>query len=214
MKATDDRPVAGLGDHWDTVYDRLTPEGVSWYEPGAPVSLDLVEELALPPDTPVLDVGGGASALVDGLVAGGYSDISVLDISAPALEAARKRLPPGAAVDWLHEDLLAWQPRRRYGLWHDRAVFHFLTDPADRMRYLGLMYRALHDGGHVIMATFAPDGPDSCSGLPVARYSAGDLTAALGSGFIVTRSGRHDHRTPSGKFQPFTWIVARKTGVE
>jgi len=214
VKATDDRPEAGLREHWDTVYDRLTPEGVSWYEPAASVSLELVEELALPPDIPVLDVGGGASALVDGLVAGGYSDISVLDISAPALEAARSRLPAGAAVNWLHEDLLAWQPRRRYGLWHDRAVFHFLTDPAERRRYLGLMYQALRDGGHVIMATFSPDGPGSCSGLPVARYSAGDLTAALGSGFDVIRSGRHTHRTPSGKFQPFTWIVARKTGVE
>jgi len=214
VKATDDRPGAGLRDHWDAVYDRLTPEGVSWYEPGAPVSLELVEELALPPDTPVLDVGGGASGLVDRLVAGGYSDISVLDISGPALEAARSRLPAGAAVNWLHEDLLAWQPRRRYGLWHDRAVFHFLTDPADRRRYLVLMHRALHDGAHVIMATFAPDGPGSCSGLPVERYSAGDLTAALGSGFNVIRSGRHMHRTPSDKFQPFTWIVARKTGVE
>jgi hypothetical protein len=197
--------------HWDSVYQRHTPSGVSWYEPEASTSLSLIKDLNLPTDTPILDVGGGASTLVDGLVAGGYSDVSVLDLSSAALEASRDRLGPDVPVRWLNEDLLNWVPERRYGLWHDRAVFHFLTDPEDRTRYLDLMARAVAPEGRVIMQTFAPDGPDSCSGLPVARYSAEDLARALAPDFEVIDSGRQAHVTPSAKTQPFTWVVAARS---
>jgi trans-aconitate methyltransferase len=177
------------------------------------VSLELIEVLGLPLDTAVLDVGGGASILVDALVERGFSDVSVLDVSATALELARRRLgaaPTGAAssVHWLHEDLLVWQPARRYDLWHDRAVFHFLVEPEQRDRYVNLLCEAVHPGGCVIIATFAPDGPESCSGLPVARYGADDLARVL-DGFEVVATRGEQHRTPAGVVQPFTWIVAR-----
>ncbi len=191
------------------MYQRLKPEGVSWYEPEASLSLALVGALNLPPDAPILDVGGGASTFVDGLLTGGYSDVSVLDLSGAAIQAARDRLGPNAAVHWLNEDLLTWVPERKYDLWHDRAVYHFLTEPADQKRYLDLLAGTVADGGYVIMATFAQDGPERCSGLPVARYAVEDLTSALGPMFEVIESGRQTHVTPSGKLQPFTWVVAR-----
>ncbi len=200
--------------HWDSVYQRLTPSGVSWYESEASTSLSLIKDLNLPTDTSILDVGGGASTLVDGLVAGGYSDVSVLDLSSAALDAARHRLGPDVPVRWLNEDLLNWAPDRRYGLWHDRAVFHFLTEPEDRTRYLDLMDRAVAAGGRVIMLTFAPEGPDRCSGLPVARYSAEDLASALAPNFEVIDSGRQAHVTPSAITQPFTWVVAARSRNE
>jgi SAM-dependent methyltransferase len=199
--------------HWDTIYGRQTPAGVSWYQSQPSVSLELIEVLGLPLDTAVLDVGGGASTLVDALVERAFSDVSVLDVSATALELARRRLgaaPIGTAssVHWLHEDLLVWQPARRYGLWHDRAVLHFLVEPEERDRYVKLLCEAVHPGGCVIIATFAPDGPESCSGLPVARYGADDLARVL-DGFEVVATRREQHTTPVGVVQPFTWIVAR-----
>jgi SAM-dependent methyltransferase len=194
--------------HWDAVYGGRTPAGVSWYQPQPSVSLDLIEVLGLPLDTAVLDVGGGASTLVDVLVERGFSDVSVLDVSATALELARRRLGAASSVHWLHEDLLVWQPARRYGLWHDRAVFHFLVEPEQSGRYLDLLREAVHPGGYVILATFAPDGPQSCSGLPVARYGADDLARVL-DGFEVVATRGEQHTTPAGVVQPFTWMAAR-----
>lgn len=203
--------MASLGNQvlWDEVYERLTPEGVSWYEPEALVSLELVAGLRLPAGTPILDVGGGASTFVDGALELGFTDISVLDISTAALGAARARVGRTGAVHWIQEDLLRWRPERRYGLWHDRAVFHFLTDPRERQAYLELLTGAVDRHGWVILGTFAADGPATCSGLPVARYGPGELAAVLPPGFVVTEARREEHSTPSGKVQPFTWVCGR-----
>jgi len=151
--------------------------------------------------------------LVDRLVARGYTDLAVLDVSSTALEIARRRLGDAAPVHWLHEDLLSWQPERRYALWHDRAVFHFLTDAAERAKYLTIMRQTLGDSGALIIATFASDGPERCSGLPVARYDAVDLERLL-DGFTVVESSREEHVTPGGTVQPFTWIAATREGAQ
>ncbi len=173
-------------------------------------SLALIERLGIAASAPVIDVGGGASLLVDQLLLRGYTDVSVLDVSATAVEIARRRLPSAAPVHWHCEDVTTWQPERRYSLWHDRAVFHFLTDAAERTAYLDVMHAALDDDGALILATFAADGPEHCSGLPVARYDARDLESLLGD-FTVIVSFREAHITPTGDTQPFTWIAARRT---
>ncbi len=157
---------------------------MSWYQPEPAMSLALIDRLRVPKGAPVVDVGGGASLLVDRLVARGYTDLTVLDVSSTALEIARRRLGDTAPVRWLHEDLLSWQPERRYALWHDRAVFHFLTDAAERAKYLSIVRQTLGDSGALIIATFASDGPERCSGLPVARYDAEGLERLL-DGFTV-----------------------------
>jgi trans-aconitate methyltransferase len=173
------------------------------------MSVELVDALRIPRDTPVIDLGGGASSFVDELIRRGYSDVSVLDLSSTALSMAKERLGPGAPVTWIHDDLLKWVPGRQYGLWHDRAVFHFLTGSAERRVYLEKLGSTVAPGGYAVLATFAPDGPEQCSGLPVARYGPDDLTDALGSvGLQVVGTSREDHRTPSGVVQPFTWAVA------
>ena len=197
------------GDHWDTAYDRGAAT-VSWYQPTPTVSLGLVDELAVPVDAAVVDVGGGASTLVDHLLARGHTDVTVLDVSARALAAARSRIGASAAVAWVHADLLSWRPERRYDLWHDRAVFHFVVDPADRARYRATLLAVLAPGGAVVLATFAADGPEFCSGLPVARYSPGELADAIGDDFDVVATRRDEHHTPQGVVQPFSWIAARR----
>jgi len=199
-------------DYWDDTYRTRGVSGVSWYQPEPTVSLELVRLLGVGPADSVIDVGGGASMLVDHLVAQGFTDISVLDVSGVALEAAKRRLGSATAVDWLHEDLLCWRPTRRFGLWHDRAVFHFLTDEADRARYFEVLTDATEPGGAVILAAFADDGPEQCSGLPVARYSAAELERALGTAFLVLEARRELHTTPTGAAQPFTWVAARAAG--
>lgn len=198
-------------EHWDATYRARGVEGVSWFQPAPIVSLALIDDLAVPTDTAVIDVGGGASRLADELATRGFSDVTVLDVSAAALEAAQRRLGPDAPVTWLRQDLLAWRPERRYGLWHDRAVFHFLIDPTARQRYTALLQAAVEPGGWAIVATFAPDGPDHCSGLPVARYSTDDLAGVLGDGFTLVDSRREEHATPAGAIQPFTWIALRRS---
>lgn len=210
MKASREAPAGPVESHWDQAYRHLTPSGVSWHQPSALLSLEIVDALMLARDTSIIDAGGGASTLVDGLLERNFSDITVVDISTTALEAARERVGTGAPVRWLHQDLLAWQPDRRYGLWHDRAVYHFLTGHTDRATYRRLVNRAVQPGGYAILATFAPDGPDRCSGLPVARYGPGDLARELGPGFRVFGSYREEHVTPSGAVQPFTWVVAQR----
>ncbi len=197
--------------HWDDTYTRLGPEAVSWYQSDPRMSLELVERVGVPRDAAVIDVGGGSSLFVDRLLAKGFSDVTVLDVSAAGLDVARRRLEGNPAVTWEPGDVLSWRPARRYDLWHDRAVFHFLIAPTERQDYLRAVRKAVAPGGHLILATFAPDGPRRCSGLPVARYSPADLLAALGSGFAMKASVREEHTTPAGVLQPFTWLVARAT---
>jgi SAM-dependent methyltransferase len=182
---------------------------VSWYQPEPAMSLALIDHLSVPVGAPVIDIGGGASLLVDRLLARGHTDLAVLDVSSTALEIARRRLGDTTPVRWLREDILSWQPDRRYALWHDRAVFHFLTHAAERARYLTTMRQALGESGALIIATFASDGPERCSGLPVARYDATDLEQLL-DGFTVSESSREEHVTPGGTIQPFTWIAASR----
>ena len=170
----------------------------------------MIDVLGIAPAARVIDVGGGAASLVDQLIARGFTDLTVLDISQVALTAARARVGHQAPVSWVHEDVLTWRPRQRFDLWHDRAVFHFLVDPADQQRYLATVRATLAPAGAVIIATFASDGPDHCSGLPVARYSAEDLTALLGNAFTVVDTSREEHTTPAGARQSFTWVAARR----
>src|SRR5581483_1421330 len=204
-----DRVLVDQRRHWDDVY-RSDPTRVSWYQPTPVLSLELIDVLGIGPDTPVVDVGGGASTLADQLLARCFTDVSVLDVSATALAAARHRLGPDARrVAWLEEDLLQWSPVRRYGLWHDRAVFHFLVDPKHRERYRQLLARALDPGGAVILATFGPTGPTRCSGLPARRYGPDELAAAAGGRFDVVAVRHEEHRTPGGATQSFVWVALR-----
>jgi len=165
--------------------------------------------LGVATSTAVIDVGGGASVLVDALVGLGFNDITVLDVSATALDAAQQRLGDSVAVNWLQDDVLSWRPERRYGLWHDRAVLHFLIEEEDRKTYLNALRRAIEPGGAVVLGTFASDGPEYCSGLPVVRYSTGALSKALGTDFEVVATRKEVHTTPANATQSFTWVAAR-----
>jgi SAM-dependent methyltransferase len=200
---------AELARRWDAAYSRRGADGVSWYQQEPRVSLELVDALGLAPSAAVVDVGGGTSAFADRLVARGFRDLTVLDVSPRALVHARRRVGRDAPIDWLQQDLLSWRPERRFDLWHDRAVFHFLVTRADRDRYLETLQAALRADGALVLATFAADGPESCSGLPVARYSAAGLARLLGSDFALVEVRREEHVTPGGAVQPFTWIAGR-----
>jgi SAM-dependent methyltransferase len=197
--------------HWEHVYTSRDPTKASWFEARPATSLSMIAAAGnVEPDTAIIDVGGGASTLVDALVAGGYRDLTVLDVSPAALDIARRRLGKEATqVHWIAHDVLTWRPLRRYGLWHDRAVFHFLVAGDQRAAYAAALHAALEPGGSVIVATFAEDGPQMCSGLPTARYGPDDLAAAFGDNFELLMSRREDHRTPSGVVQPFTWLLLR-----
>lgn len=197
--------------HWDTVYRTKVATEVSWYQEHAVRSLALIRRTGVPVTGRIIDVGGGASTLVDDLLAAGYADITVADISPAALDVARSRL--GALADqvtWLEADITrASMPIASYDIWHDRAVFHFLTDAADRARYVEQVRRAVKSGGHVIVATFATDGPDRCSGLPVTKYDPESLHAEFGSDFRLTESMRETHITPTGGGQRFVYCYCR-----
>ena len=190
--------------HWEALYRKQEPRTFSWLEDVPGHSLELIHATGVPRDAPILDVGGGASRLVDHLLDEGYHDLSVLDVVPDALKQSRSRLGKRAdRVDWIVADITRFEPRRRYALWHDRAVFHFLVKPEDARQYVRVLVAALAQGGHVILATFGPEGPARCSGLPVHRYSATDLTAALGPGFQLRHSELVDHRTPADRSQQF-----------
>ncbi len=198
--------------HWDEVYRNRGIRGVSWFQSEPQVSLELIEALGVSPAEAIIDVGGGASPLVERLVERGWRDMTVLDISDVALVASRERLPRDAPVTWLHQDLRAWRPTRSYGLWHDRAVFHFLVDSEDRETYFSVLGSAVKAGGSLILATFASGGPSHCSGLPVACYSSDDLASLLADHtFEVVEIRHEDHVSPSGAIQPFVWVAARAT---
>ncbi|HQW63089.1 MAG TPA: class I SAM-dependent methyltransferase [Pseudomonadota bacterium] len=195
--------------HWEAVYRGKGERETSWFREHLDTSLALIDGLALDPATPVIDVGGGRSTLVDDLLARGYTDLSVLDLSESALAQARERLgAAGATVAWHVADVVdAALPDAHYGLWHDRAVFHFLVDDAARAAYVAQAARSVRPGGYAIIATFAPDGPEKCSGLPVRRQSAAELAAALAPQFAIERALREEHATPWGTTQSFTWVV-------
>jgi trans-aconitate methyltransferase len=200
--------------HWDQVYDTRGAEQVSWFQPDPTVSLDFIDRLHLDQTQPIIDLGGGASTLVDRLLERGHTDLTVLDVSPHALELAQHRLAERAAlVRWETTDLLRWTPTTPFALWHDRAVFHFLTEPDDRARYRELATANITPGGHLILATFAADGPEHCSGLPVTRYSTAELAEELGAGFTVETTRREHHHTPTGTTQPFIWLLLRRTNT-
>jgi ubiquinone/menaquinone biosynthesis C-methylase UbiE len=197
--------------HWETVYRTKRADELSWFQREPAISLALIRRAAPETSARIIDVGGGASRLVDELFRAGYSDVTVLDLSSTALSQARARLGGAAArVHWLEADVLnARLPEAGFDLWHDRAVFHFLTSPSDRDAYLAQVRRAVRSGGHVLVATFAEDGPTKCSGLPVARYSADALRDELGRAFQLVDSTREQHVTPSGTRQSFVYCLCR-----
>jgi len=200
------------GNHWDGVYATTPSTEVSWYERDPVTSLRLIEEVADGPSVAVVDVGAGASLLVDGLLAHGFTDLTVLDVSERALSEVRGRLGKGVQrVTFVSQDVLTWNPEREYDIWHDRAVFHFLTEPTDRSRYVEIAQSLIRSGGCLVLATFAEDGPEQCSGLRVARYSAQDLAETFSESFSLIHSEREEHITPRGVVQPFTWVVLQRT---
>ncbi len=200
-------PDARRAERWDAAYGSRGPSGVSWFQPTATTSVELIERLGIRGGAAVIDIGGGASVLADELLDRGFSDVSVLDASKTALETVRQRRGIDSHLSLLNRDLLAWKPERHFDLWHDRAVFHFLVDSSDRKQYIYTLRSALRPDGIVIMATFALGGPEYCSGLPVARYSAAELAEILGPEFDVIEQSREEHVTPGGVTQPFTWLV-------
>ena len=198
-----------LEEHWEQVYRSKRSDGVSWFRPHLETSLALIRATGAPFSAPVLDVGGGASTLVDDLADAGYSNLTVLDVSTAALDAARHRLGArSTGVAWIAaEATRAPLPHAHFQIWHDRAVFHFLTDEEDRRRYVEQVRHAVAPGGHVIVATFGPDGPQRCSGLPTGRYDADALHAEFGSGFELIEHREEQHRTPGGVDQQFVYCL-------
>jgi SAM-dependent methyltransferase len=197
--------------HWEHIYETKSPAQVSWYQEHARFSLQYIRNTGIQKTDAIIDVGGGASTLVDDLVADGYQQISILDVSAVALQLARQRLGRRAVeVNWMEADITqADLPERAYDLWHDRAVFHFLTRAIDRQRYIDTIRHAVRVGGHIILATFAPDGPERCSGLDVVRYSPESLHREFGGDFEVVDSTRETHHTPFGTEQKFIYCYCR-----
>jgi ubiquinone/menaquinone biosynthesis C-methylase UbiE len=191
--------------HWEHIYQTQLPTRVGWYQAHPAISLEFIRRANIQPTDHIIDVGGGASTLVDDLLAAGFRSVTVLDVSAQALHFARQRLGPQAdRVTWIEADITqATLPQHAYAIWHDRAVFHFLTQPGDRQRYIETMRQAVRVGGHVIIATFALDGPHQCSGLAVAQYSSASLHAELGQGFELVDSASEAHHTPWGAEQKF-----------
>lgn len=200
--------------HWEQVYATRATDTVSWFQPRAETSLRLIRATGVPHTGALIDVGGGASTLVDGLLAAGYTNLTVLDLSAAALAAARARLGAGGdTVRWIEADIVdADLPAHAYDAWHDRAAFHFLTDAKARAAYVRTLRHALKPGGHLIVATFAEDGPTRCSGLPICRYSAVTLQAEFGAAFEPVHQEYEIHTTPAGGTQRFVYAVFRHTG--
>ncbi len=196
--------------HWENVYSTKQTTEVSWFEAEPTTSLNLIDRV-LPQGGRIIDVGGGASFLVDRLVANACWEVTVLDIASSAIEHARKRLGETACnVHWICDDITETSQLEKYDVWHDRAVFHFLTNPYDRQAYLNRLNESVVSGGYFVVATFAPDGPEKCSGLPVCRYSVDGLETVLGRGFKLVSNTELGHVTPTGKTQQFTLAVFQK----
>jgi len=199
-------------NHWERVYQAKAPDAVSWYRPHLERSLQLIKGAAPSRSMSVIDVGGGESTLVDDLLGAGYADISVLDISQSAVDVTRLRLGArGGAVAWWVGDITQVSlPAARYDVWHDRAVFHFLTDEQQRQAYVRTVMRSVKPGGHVIVATFGPEGPEKCSGLDVIRYDANGLHGEFGTTFKLVESATELHQTPFGTTQQFLYCYCVK----
>ena len=208
------QPTASRRAHWDEAYSGRGAGELSWYQAAPRMSLELVTAAAngiAGKATAIVDAGGGVALLGHRLAAAGYTDVTVTDISATALKTAGARLG-SEYLTWVEADLLTWQPPRTFQVWHDRAVFHFLTSPGDRAAYLATLRAALRDDGTLILGTFAADGPEYCSGIKVARYSPADLSAelttAFGESVEITDQRSEQHRTPTGAPQSYTWLTA------
>ncbi|HLP97954.1 MAG TPA: class I SAM-dependent methyltransferase [Sideroxyarcus sp.] len=201
-------------EHWEKVYTTKATDSVSWFQQHADLSLELIRSTGVGHDAGIIDVGGGASTLVDDLAADGYRDLTVLDLSRAALKAAQNRLGAQANdIRWIEADITKVElPQQRYDIWHDRAVFHFLTTPEQRAAYVQTVFRAVKPGGHVIVAAFAEDGPLQCSGLPVMRYRPGELHEQFGDSFKLLIHCKEQHQTPSGAVQPFVYCYCRLIG--
>jgi SAM-dependent methyltransferase len=203
--------AGSTSQHWDEVYGTKAEDAVSWFQEEPATSLRMLDEAGVPPTASVVDVGGGASRLVDALLARGHDDVTVLDISEHGVATARRRLGDDARrVGWVVADVTRWEPSRAFDVWHDRAVLHFLTEPADAARYCAVAAQVVGAGGLVVVATFAPDGPETCSGLPVQRYDAAGLAALFGAAWEPEIAHRQVHVTPWGAEQPFTWLALRR----
>ena len=199
-------------EHWNRAYGR-GETSLSWHQEVARRSLDLLLRLAPERRAPIVDVGGGSSRLVDGLLDEGYTDLTVLDVSQTALDLVRSRLDAGATgVRLIAADITEWKPKRAYRLWHDRAVFHFMVEPAAQQAYLEALRDGTESGSTVVISTFAPDGPERCSGLPVQRYSAQSLADRLGGDFRLLEASSHIHVTPAGREQSFQTAVFERLG--
>ena len=204
------KAAAGTGRHWNDAYAHGETSR-SWYQPHAVRSLAMFDLCRIAPDDSVVDIGGGASILVDELLDRGFSDLTVLDISVSGLQTAQQRLGRSARrVQWTVSDVLTWQPERTFRVWHDRAVFHFMTEEHDRQQYLATLHAATTPSAVAVFATFAPDGPHQCSGLPVLRYSARELAGLLSAEWSPIADAREEHTTPVGVIQPFTWAAFRR----
>ena len=199
-------------EHWEKVYTSKPPDRLGWYKPRLQTSLEWITALGLDLDAPIIDIGGGTSTLVDDLLDHGYSALTVLDLAQPALDLIKARLGErGAAVAWLCGDITEIElPEDAYALWHDRAVFHFLTEPTDRDRYLDNLNRALRPGGHLVIGTFAPEAPPRCSGLPVQRYDLDLIRETLGDEFELKRHKKEMHVTPGGVEQMYLYCEFRR----
>ena len=201
--------------HWENVYQTKGEQDVSWFQEWPRISLDLIHATGVTTDASVIDIGGGASRLVDALLDEGFSAITVLDLSEKALARSKVRLGARSTkVNWVAADVTAWSPSQTYDVWHDRAAFHFLTDPKDRAAYAERVLRAVCPGGHVIVGTFAPDGPERCSGMSVVRHDATSLGEILGHSLELVESRDHAHQTPMGTIQRFQFSRFRRLKSE
>jgi 2-polyprenyl-3-methyl-5-hydroxy-6-metoxy-1,4-benzoquinol methylase len=201
----------GRKAHWENVYTSKGEKEVSWFQENPAPSLELIALAGLSADAAIIDIGGGASRLVDSLAAQKFERLTVLDLSKAALDAASKRLGDKRAdIEWVVADVTTWEPSQTYDLWYDRAAFHFLTDQADQSAYVERLKKAVKSGGYVIIGTFALDGPERCSGLPIVRYDAASLSAILGPDFQLIDARRHDHATPWNAVQRFQFSMFRR----
>jgi SAM-dependent methyltransferase len=199
-----------MATHWDSVFKTKESDEVSWFQAEPVTSERLLLQWA-PPLCSVIDIGAGTSTLVSELLDAGYEDVTLLDVSEAALAKVRTRLGSRAeSVDFVSADVRSWWPGRTYDAWHDRAVFHFLVEPADRDHYVAIASQAVAPDGVVVLGTFALDGPTQCSGLPTSRYDTELLVRTFGPAFALEHAEREEHATPSGTIQPFSWVVLRR----